>query len=168
MSVVKANAIHAHPLLTCQFCFFKDVAVNGINATVAIDNSGSLVTDTGEKRNVVCEWKTPGRFTLPGDTKVVTIKAHNDHGPDDKGGLLASFSNHVVTDETWQCADMGSCTPAHCESVAKWKQAKPYGLNVASTWPWYKKIPEIAETAKWIWVTDSTATRVWCRKTFSK
>ena len=67
--------------------FFKDVAVKGINATVAIDNSGSLVTDTGEKRNAVCEWWTAGRFTLPGDTKVVTIKAHNDHGY--VGGILA-------------------------------------------------------------------------------
>ena len=168
MSVLRAIPLHAHPLLTFQFSFFKEFAVNGINANVTIDNSGSLVTDTGEKRNVVCGWKTPGRFTLPGDTKVITIKAHNDPGPDDKGGLLASFSNHVVTDESWQCADMSSCTSAYCESVATWQQAKRYGINHASPSPWNRKMSEIADTAQWIWVTDSIAKRVWCKKTFGK
>jgi hypothetical protein len=124
------------------------------------------VTNTGEKRNVVCGWKTPGRFTLPGDTKVVTIKAHNDVG--NVGGILASFSNRVVTNASWQCVDMSKSNPT-------WLSAIEYGLNVASSGSIWsennkpgKKISEIEETAQWIWVRNSEARRVWCRKTFSK
>ncbi len=124
------------------------------------------MTDTGENRNVVCEWWTAEHFTLRGDTNVVTIKAHND--PDNNvGGILASFSNNVVTDESWQCADMSSWPAV---TNASWEQAVTYGLNsdpIGGEKKW-TNITEIALSAKWIWVDDSTATRVWCRKTFGK
>ena len=125
------------------------------------------MTDTGEKRNVVCGWKTAGRFTLPGDTKVVTIEAHNDND-ENVGGILASFSNRVVTNASWQCIDMS-------KSNSTWLSAIEYGFNVASSGSIWsqsnkpdKKISEIEETAQWIWVQNRTAIKVWCRKTFSK
>ena len=84
---------------------------------ITVDNSRRLITDSGEKRNVVCGWKKVKHFTLCGHTKHVTIKAHNDGG---NGGILASFSNKVVTDGSWECADMRSCTAADC---APWTKA---------------------------------------------
>ena len=52
----------------------------------------------------------------------MTIKGHND--PDGNvGAILASFSNGVDTDESWQCAKMDECNSGDCESEANWEQA---------------------------------------------
>jgi hypothetical protein len=83
---------------------------------VTVDNSGRLITDSGEKRNVVCMWKKVKHFTLSGHTKHVTIQAYKARG---NGGILASFSNKVVTDGSWECADMSSCTAADCSPWTK-------------------------------------------------
>ncbi len=155
--------------LTYWFSVFKGVTEIGINVTITIDNSGSLVIDTGENRNVVCEWQKAEHFTLRGDTKVVTIKAHNDKGLQDVGGILASFSNNVVTDESWNCTDMIMCPRENsdCEGLANWQPAKTYGHNNKKISPW-SEISKIKQTAQWIWVENKVAKRVWCRKTFGE
>ena len=126
------------------------------------------MTDTGKNQTVNGDWTVSEKLTLAGDTKVVTIKGDND--PNDVGGILASFSNGVVTDDTWQCAQIGSCTNK-CEDSVTWKDAKTYGLKGNKTYPWGEQgiaFEEIESTAKWIWVDNSSATSVWCRKTFGK
>ena len=119
------------------------------------------MVDTGENHNLETGWDQTERFILPGDTKVVTIKGDNTGGP---GGILASFSNGVVTDGTWECADMSSCT-TECENSVTWQGAKTYGINGEK--PWNTR-PYIDSTAQWIWVDNNKATRVWCEKTFGK
>ncbi|CAB4018601.1 Hypothetical predicted protein, partial [Paramuricea clavata] len=129
--------------------------VSRIMVKITVDNTGRLITDSGEKRNVVCSWKKVKHFTLSGQTKHVTIKAHNARG---KGGILASFSNKVVTDGSWECADMSSCTAADC---APWTKATTHDLKE----PWNER-NQIKSTAQWIWAENEAATRVWCRKRF--
>ena len=104
-------------------------------------------------------------FTIAGDTKVVTIEGGN---PGTIGGILASFSSGVVSDGTWQCADMSSCTTAECENSVTWQGATTYGVNENNPPPWNRRIPDIESTAQWIWVDDKYAKRVWCKKTFGK
>ena len=127
------------------------------------------MTDTGEVQLLNGDWTVFDQLTLAGDTKVVTIKADNPHYV---GGILASFSNGVVTDGTWQCAEIGSFTN-ECENSVTWKGAKTCGLNRNETPPWGQRrgkgaFEEIEPTAHWIWVDNSKATRVCCRKTFGK
>ena len=110
------------------------------------------------------EWRTTETFTLAEDTKLVTIEAVNPGGV---GGILASFSNGVVTDGTWQCANMRPCTAVQCESSVTWQNATTYGVNSDSTKPW-KRRADIKLTAQWIWVDIEYAKRVWCKKTFGK
>ena len=128
---------------------------------VSIDNSGVLVTDTGVKRHINCEWNmAQGSFVLPSDTQVVTIKAHNRGGA---GATLASFSNNVVTNESWSCAEC--LNKSDCDE-SNFKPAVTYGPN--GHHPWTTNIPGIASSAQWIWVKKSKATHVWCRVTFRK
>jgi hypothetical protein len=112
---------------------------------------------------------TAKNFVIPGDTKYVKIKANN---AGHVGGILASFSNGVLTDESWECADMSSCNSKNCDSKPKWRQAVSYGLNNKTIWPWgtfFKKaVHGIERKARWIWVADRYAKSVWCMKSFSK
>ncbi len=128
-----------------------------------------MTTDVGEMYDINKNWKIAQNIALPGNTKYVVIKAHN--GPNSVGGILASFSNGVVTNESWQCADMSSCN-SNCEHNPKWLPAVSYGLNNEDTYPWgtilRRHISGIKQTAKWIWVEKAKATSVWCTKTFSK
>ena len=123
------------------------------------------MVDTGEKHDLKTGWTETERFSLPGDTKVVTIKGDNSVAG---GGILASFSNGVVTDGTWQCADMSSCTTTDCENSVTWQGAKTYGINGENPPPWNRRLNDIDSTAQWIWVGYSNAEMVWCKKTFGK
>ena len=123
------------------------------------------MVDTGKEHNLSTQWSGTERFTLPGDTRVVTIKGGSNPARSN-GGILASFSNGVVTDGTWQCADMSSCTTTECENSVIWQGAKTYGVN--ANHPTYATRPNIDSTAQWIWEENAFATRVWCKKTFGK
>ena len=130
---------------------------------MTIDDYGSLITDAGVEHALGTWWWETQNFTLPVDTRVVTIEGDN---PWLGGGILASFSNGVVTDGTWQCADMSSCNTTECENSVTWQDAKTYGVNANHST--YETIPNIDSTAQWIWVENAFATRVWCKKTFGK
>ena len=146
--------------------FFQANAVIDIEANITIDDGGSLMVDTEEKHDLTPDWTKTDRFALPGDTKVVTIKGDDRLGG--VGAILASFSNGVVTDGTWQCADLSSCTTTECENSVTWQGAKTYGINGEKPSPWNRRLNDIDSTAQWIWVDNNKATRVWCKKTFGK
>ena len=139
-----------------------------IQVVISIDNSGSLITDSGEERRIVCEWDEPVNFTLPGDTKSVTIKAHND--PNYVGGIVGSFKSATfnnVTDGSWECRECSSRNDTNCTEYP-WQNATTYGF-IDKENPWKrKKLIGIQESAQWIWVSSRQATRVCCKKTFGK
>ena len=122
--------------------------------------------DTDEEHFLSTRWDKTERITLPGDTKVVTIKCGNF--AESPGGILASFNNSVVTDGTWLCADMSWCTTTDCENSVNWQNATTYGVNGDKQSSWNRKMNDIESKAQWIWVGDNWATRVWCKKTFGK
>ena len=150
---------------------FEAIFTKSITIDITIDSYGKLITDTGENCSVNSDWWTTQHFTLPSDTRSVTIKAHNY--PGSPGGILASFNNNVVTDDSWECADVKDCGSS-CDNGSyqpAWKPAITYGRNDDTTTIWYKnkgKLNKIESNAQWIWVTDRMATNVWCRKTFGK
>lgn len=131
---------------------------------MTIDNSGLLVADGvifAEKEN---SWTTPASFTLPGKIGVVVIEAKNVGSV---GAILASFSNGVVTDESWECTNDNS------KNTSNWPKAVTYGNNNGTAVPWAKNlgwrgIHNINENAQWIWSKDSHDQRVVCRKPFGK
>ena len=123
------------------------------------------MTDTGEEHVLKGGWEVSDQLTLAGNTKVITIKGSNTGY---EGGILASFSNGVLTDGTWQCADMSSCASIECENSVTWQDAQTYGVNENNPRPWNRRIPDIGSTAQWIWVNDKYARKVWCKKTFGK
>ena len=123
------------------------------------------MTDTGGKYDLTTDWEETENFSLPKDTKVVIIKGDNLHH---EGGILASFSNGVVTDGTWQCADMSSCSNLECVNSVTWQDATTYGVNENNPPPWNKRLANIESTAQWIWAGNQHAKRVWCKKTFGK
>ena len=123
------------------------------------------MVDTGKEHSLKTNWQKTERFTLHGATKVVTIKGGNTYRT---GAILASFSNGVVTDGTWQCAKMSSCTTTGCENSVTWQDAETYGVNGDKSSPRRRKINYIESTAHWIWVANASAESVWCKKTFGK
>ena len=145
--------------------------MNDIAVDITIDNYGRLITDTGKNCSINNDWRKTQHFTLPSDTRSVTVKGHND--PGSPGGIIASFNNNVVTDGLWECADMKRCG-SFCDNGSyqpAWKRAVTYGRNDNATTIWRKnkdELNKIESNAQWIWVVDSKATNVWCRKTFSK
>jgi hypothetical protein len=136
--------------------------MKGIIGDIVMYHFGSIEIDIENNRTKVVLNEQPQRFVFPEDTQVVTIKARA------YGGLiLASFSNDIVTDESWNCTDSSSCPSGGC-SNPKWENAVTFGKNEdSSTWPWGKH-PEIASSAQWIWINDPFAQSVWCKRTFGR
>jgi hypothetical protein len=132
-----------------------------------VRGAGSIITDTGTEWIMNCNWQTPEDFFLPKNTQVVTIKAHTNGR--DMGGILASFSNHVVTDETWLC---GECTSfnSSLSGLECMKNATTFGETGTPSIlkpPGYDFSGEAAK-AQWIWVENVTTSHVWCMKEFGK
>jgi hypothetical protein len=133
-----------------------------------VRGAGSIITDTGTEWILNCNWDKPEDFFLPKNTQVVTIKA--DTNGSEMGGILASFSNHEVTDETWLC---GECTSfnSSLSGLECMKNATTFGDNGTHSIP---KPPSgdfssgEAAKAQWIWVENVTASHVWCMKEFGK
>ena len=128
-----------------------------------------MTSNTGEEHDLNCNWRKAQHFTLSSNTTSVTITAQKRYLG---GGILASFGNDVVTDESWQCADLTSCKNAGCETNPKWRQAVSFGFNNRTVARWgtflRKAISGIRSKAQWIWVSDQKAQIVWCMITFSK
>jgi hypothetical protein len=127
---------------------------------MTIDDKGTLTTDNGEVYTDNKDWEKAENFTLPGNTKYVIIKARNY--PGDVGAILASFSNGVITDESWECAEIRSHDSGNYERKPVWQQAKSNQIKSN------KAISGIEPKAEWIWITNAYAESVWCKKTFSK
>ena len=100
-----------------------------------------------------CDWKTPEDFVVPQNTQIVAITAHTNGSH--MGGILASFSNNVVTNETWHCMENGDNEKTEIATTSNLpKPTDDFSGGAAR--------------ARWIWVKNIHATHVACIKTFSK
>ena len=136
----------------------------GILVSVTIDNGGTLIAD-GKTFANNGDWTVHETFTLLSNTTGVVIDATND--PDYYGAMLASFSNGVVTDESWECINSSLKS-----TQTEWPKAVTYGNNDETTFPWgtilKEKIANIKETAQWIWTINRYEKSVTCRKSFGE
>ncbi len=144
--------------------------MKGIIVDITIDDSGSMEMETKTKPKEVIlvngNWRLPERFVLPEDTQVVTIKAHNHVFV---GGILASFSNGYVTDESWNCAYKTTCDDSSnsCPNL-QWNNATTFLKKYAHSTTWVSGRIKFASSAQWIWISSASATSVWCKRTFGK
>ena len=130
----------------------------GILVSITIDNGGTLIAD-GKTFANNGDWTVHETFTLLSNTTGVVIDATN---PGNVGAMLASFSNGVVTDESWQCISSSSKS-----TQPEWPKAATYGRNDGTTSPW-GKIDNINETAQWIWTSNRYEKSITCRKSFGE
>ena len=77
-------------------------------------------------------------------------------------GLLASTSTGVVTNASWKCSSGVEQTGWHLPDFddAAWSQAWVTSANGGSS----SRFPGISWQADWIWVQDSSADIIYCRK----
>ncbi len=122
--------------------------MENLTVDIIIHSYGSIITDTGKKYNVGRPWWKPYKFTFPGKTKLVKINA-NKCSNCIYGGIIASFSNGVVTNNQWDCCPRCPCN-----------QTKEFYFQP-------NKIPGIADNAKWIWTKLGNGS-VCCTKEFGK
>lgn len=146
---------------------YKGFAIKGMVVDIAVHGCKSveIVSDVEQSAlKTIEEGNWPQRLALPSDTQGVTIKARNCSKQNT--GILASFSNGIVTDGSWRCADSTSCnwTSNDCSNVT-WENASVVTNSVYST-PHRRSTSEIASNAQWIWIGHSFAINVWCEKTF--
>ena len=76
----------------------------------------------------------------------------------DDGGMLAEFSNGIVTDSSWHCTEINSTTKSH------WPAAREVATNDGSDSQWKSEVTGISSNAKWIWTPNSGDKEVWCQK----
>lgn len=120
------------------------------------DNSMEIFADAvslGSNDN----WQIATTFHMPGDTRVISVKG-KDWGS--QFGILGSFSNGLVTNESWKCSSVlysGWNSPDFNDQL--WPFAKVVGNHGDSPWGF---IASIAQTAKWIW-TAGQYDDVYCR-----
>lgn len=100
-----------------------------------------------------CDWKKIKQFLIPGFTKVVSVKGMSASLD---SGILGSFSNGLVTNESWKCSlhwFLGWSSPDFDDSP--WSAA----VVVAE----YGNIPGIDPAAKWIWTNPRGFDEAYCR-----
>ena len=131
----------------------------GITVTITVRGTGNVKIDVNSLVWILnCEWETPEDFVVPNNTQTVTITAHTNDSH--MGGILASLSNNVVTDEAWLCVEKGE----------NWENATTVKINGTSSLPkpTGDDFSGDAARAQWIWVKNTSATNVSCKRTFSK
>ena len=111
--------------------------------TATCDNGMIVFADEVEVGNN-SDWAVASEFTIPGETKVVTIQCTNTGGP---AGIIASGPNGMDTDSSWTCGKVDM-------NITEWIPARELtrgvdkivtdhleggGLSANATWIWYGK-----------------------------
>ena len=103
-------------------------------------------------------WQIADTFLVPGNSRVISV-AGKDAGSE--FGILGSFSNGLVTNESWKCSSVlypGWNSPDFDDR--QWPYAVVIKNHGDSPWGF---INGIAKTAKWIWTAGQDDNEVFCR-----
>ena len=112
----------------------------------------------GKSLGVDGDWTVSSTYLIPGDTRVISVLG-KDSGV--AYGILGSFSNGLVTNESWKCSsDLYPGWNSPDFDDRHWPHAVVVGKHGVS--PWHN-IPGIAQTAKWIWAAGKYTDKVYCR-----
>ena len=143
---------------------------NDITGNVSIDNVGTIYADGKFVRNIT-RWKIASPVTLLANTTCVVIEGKTTGGGKgtDVGAILGSFSNDILTDESWQCIKSNAA-----KSQLVWPKAKSHARNnnrTGNAWIVYylgTPVPHIDGNAMWIWTENKKEESVTCRRSFGK
>ena len=143
---------------------------NNITGNVSIDNVGTIYAD-GKFVSKITGWQVASPVTLLANTTCVVIEGKTTGGVkgNDVGAILASFSNGILTDESWQCIISNAA-----KSQLVWPKAKSHARNnIKTDSVWIKKnsnkpVANIDGNATWIWTEKNNEERVTCRRSFGK
>ena len=136
-----------------------------ITGNVSIDNEGTIYADGKFVRNIT-GWRVASPVTLLANTTCVVIEGETTTGA---GAILASFSNGILTDESWQCIKRNAA-----KSQLVWPKAKSHARNnnrTGNTWivdHLGTPVPNIDGNAMWIWTEKRNEESVTCRRSFGK
>lgn len=98
------------------------------------------------------ECKVASTFLIPGDTRVISVWRKSTRS---QYGILGSFGNGLVTNESWKCSgNWSNGWNSRDYDDAHWPHAVAVGNHGI--------IPGISKAAKWIW-TNSRYSKVYCR-----
>ena len=140
---------------------------DNITGNVSIDNVGTIYADGKFVRNIT-RWTEASPVTLLANTTCVVIEGKTTGGVHDVGAILGSFSNGILTDESWQCIISNAA-----KSQLVWPKAKSHAPNnnkIGSVWIKISKKPiaNIDRNATWIWTEKNNEESVTCRGSFGK
>ncbi|KAJ7321400.1 hypothetical protein OS493_034973, partial [Desmophyllum pertusum] len=130
-------------------------------ATFTCDDSIEMFADGTSLGKDNGNWRKSTDFAIPGNTRVISVVGV---AWGFKFGILGSFSNGLVTNESWKCNDTlypGWSSPDFDDR--NWPAAVVVAKHGASPWG---NIAGISMTAKWIW-TDKAPDNVYCRLNLS-
>ena len=139
-------------MISIIFLDFSE-SLEGIAVNITVRGTGSVTIDVNSLVLILnCDWRTPEDVVVPNNTKILTIKAYTSGSH--VGGILASFSNNVVTDEAWLCMEKGE----------NWENATTVKINGTSSLPkpTGDDFSGDAARAQWIWVKNTSATYQRC------
>ena len=128
--------------------------------TATCDNTMYMYID-GVQRLVHTDWTTSATLELEHCASVVAIKCDDVGGA---GGIIASTSNDMITDNSWKCtANYYSGWESTLYDDSSWPSAYQIGPSYSPPWGY---IAGIKPSAQWIWTTgwEGTHTTVYCRR----
>jgi hypothetical protein len=139
-----------------------------ITGWVTCDNSYKLYVDG----NLIVKdypwsylsWHVAEQAVFPDDSKVIAIYGE-DAGS--AGGMIASFDNGVVTDNTWKCKKITGTPPTGWNEAdfddSSWPYATQHNYNGVGKGGLL--INGISTLARWMWSSDlMNDNKVYCRK----
>ena len=139
-----------------------------ISGLITADNTFELYVD-GSKIDIPSnernDWIELSHIAIESGLCVIAVEAE-DFGP--PAGIIAKFSNGIVTNSTWKCTgkyEVGWHTKSYDDR--HWPAAVVYGTNMDSPWG---PIGDHLENAKWIWTARHVKNtwiidkHVFCRK----
>ena len=131
------------------------------NITVTADDHVYVYDVDGSILLSSSGWWNTETVTYDADPCVLALKAV-DYG--EGGGLLASTSTGVVTDDSWKCSRTyhGHYWYHPSFDDSSWSNARIIASNGDGT---FTTVLDISAQAKWIWADTSNLGSIYCRKT---
>ena len=116
-------------------------------------------TSLGEKTT---NGDSVAKFFIPSNTQVIAITVKRING---RRAFIGSFSNDIVTDESWKCSNEGK-SPGFNDTTWTFPGFRDTHWSYASSLRGQNKNSRlplgISQKAKWIW-NDGNENEVYCR-----
>lgn len=131
-----------------------------MHAKVRCDDIAHNIYVDGKLIGNTTDWSEVWKKDISDDAKIIAVECENTVG---LGGLIASISNGLTTDNTWKCS--GGSVPGWYDvdfDDSEWERAHVVKLNGDRQQLWNPDI-NFPDHAVWIWKDNSRNERSYCR-----